>query len=133
MLNLHKQRNEQRENLMLDLEGILSNDELGKIQRLWTPPKASNAEAERELGALAQRKLELRDDFAHLNEAQWKWLIKQRLKTVPSMSGMVQMYRQHQPMLAQLDHTITRTDTLIDQIVYRLYNLSDDDIRVIEN
>lgn len=133
MLNLHKQRNEQRENLMLDLEGILSNDELGKIQRLWTPPKASNAEAERELGALAQRKLDLRDDFAQLTEAQWKWLIKQRLKTVPSMSGMVQIYRQHQPMLAQLDHTITRTDTLIDQIVYRLYNLSDDDIRVIEN
>ena len=133
MLNLHKQRNEQRENLMLDLEGILSNDELGKIQRLWTPPKASNAEAERELGALAQRKLELRDDFAQLTEAQWKWLIKHRLKTVPSMSGMVQIYRQHQPMLAQLDHTITRTDTLIDQIVYRLYKLSDDDIRVIEN
>ncbi len=84
------------------------------------------------LGPLAQRRITLRDDIGALNEAQWKWLTKRRLKQVPNFAQVVQVFRDHQPTLAALDRRIAATDRLVDQIVYRLYGLTEAEVALVE-
>src|SRR5712692_8574345 len=115
---------------MLGLEGVLSDAQLQKLNRLWTPPMATQAdnedaemrltEAQEKLGALVIRSLELRDDIGMLSEEQWKWLLKQRLSK-PDLVHLTKVYRTFQPAIATLDRHISATDHLIDQLVYRLY------------
>jgi hypothetical protein len=56
-----------------------------------------------------------------------------RLKrNLGSMADLVRVYRARQPVLAQLDQRIAATDRLIDQIVYALYGLTEDEIALVE-
>jgi len=115
---------------------------LQKINRLWTPPHIAQtgerdadkklAEAQEMLGDLAIRVLELRDDIGALKEEQWKWLLKQRLNR-PDLFNLVKVYRKFQPPVAALDSEIVATDRLIDQVVYRLYGLTPEEIAIVEN
>ncbi len=150
MLDLHKQRHRALEDLLLDLEGVLAPGLLEQMGRLYTPPRppkdddkdraakqakyaATLAAAQEELGELATRRLELRDDIGALSETQWKWLVKERLKNkLGSMAELVKVYRSRQPAIAALDQRIAATDRLIDQIVYALYGLSDAEIALVE-
>ncbi|PDW02984.1 Eco57I restriction-modification methylase domain-containing protein [Candidatus Viridilinea mediisalina] len=150
MLDLHTQRAGALEDLLLDLEGVLEPEFLERLARLYTPPRpppqgdkavtarqskyaAALAAATQQLGDLATRPLELRDDIGALSEAQWKWLLKERLKhKLGSMAELVKVYRTRQPAIAALDQRIAATDHLIDQIVYALYGLSDEEIALVE-
>jgi hypothetical protein len=136
MIALHKQRQQRGEAFVLDLQGVLHAGAVDKLGRLWTPPKATDAaavaEAQTVLGPLAQRRITLRDDIGALNEAQWKWLTKRRLKQVPNFAQVVQVFRDHQPTLAALDRRIAATDRLVDQIVYRLYGLTEAEVALVE-
>jgi hypothetical protein len=137
MIDLNKQRQTAVEDFVLDLEGVLSPTDLQKIGRLWTPPKTPDdleraTRASPLQGPLATRRLDLRDDIGLINEEQWKWLLKRRLKKIDSLSSLVRVYRQRQPGIATLDKRIAATDQLIDQIVYRLYDLTEDEIAVVE-
>lgn len=141
MLDLHKQRQEAVEAFLLGLEGILSDAELQKIGRLWTPlPVASAsdsdtrkrfAEAQEKLGMLATQALDLRDDIGRLDEEQWKWLLKKRLGHF-DLVGPTRVYRKYQPSIVELDKHISSTDHLIDQVVYRLYALTPEEIAIVE-
>ena len=142
MIDLNRRRQQAVEDFILGLEGILSRAELQKISRLWTPPNMGQAgerdtdkkltEAQEMLAALAVRVLELRDDIGALNEEQWKWLLKQRLRG-PDLVGLMKIYRTFQPAIAALDGRIVATDRLIDQIVYRLYGLTAEEIAIVES
>ncbi len=141
MIEFNKQRQEAVEDFMLGLEGVLSDSELRKIDRLWTPMspiRADDVEAEarqvqaREiLGSLAEQQLDVRDDIGLLNEEQWKWLLKRRLSK-PNLVDLTKMFRRFQPAIAEIDKRIRDTDYVIDQIVYRLYGLTQEEIGVVE-
>ncbi|RRR69980.1 MAG: hypothetical protein EI684_14215 [Candidatus Viridilinea halotolerans] len=150
MIALHKERQSALEDLLLDLEGVLAPGLLEQMGRLYTPPRppqegdkelaakqakydATLAAATAQLGVLATRRLELRDDIGSLSETQWKWLVKQRLKNkLGSMAELVKVYRSRQPAIAALDQRSAATDRLIDQIVYALYGLSEEEIALVE-
>ncbi len=149
MIDLNKEHRAAVENLVLDLEGVLSAGDLRKIGRLWTPPSAPDIanndyrkkqaahekardEAQQQLGRLAMRRLELREDIGAIGEEQWKWLLKRRLKKIDSMADLVRIYRKHQPGIAALDGRIAATDRLIDQIIYALYGLSHEEVAIVE-
>ena len=141
MIDLNRRRQQAVEDFMLGLESILSRAELQKINRLWTPNIAQTgerdagkklAEAQEMLGVLAIRVLELRDDIGALNEEQWKWLLKQRLRG-PDLVGLVKVYRKFQPPVAEIDSEIAAADHLVDQIVYRLYGLTPEEIAIVES
>lgn len=149
MTALNKERHTAVEDFVLDLEGVLSASELQRIGRLWTPPgapKADNkafekkqavhtaalAEAAEQLGPLAGRRLDLRDDIGAIDEEQWKWLLKGRLKKIASLADLVRVYRRHQPGIAALDRRIALTDRLIDRVVYALYGLTAEEIAIVE-
>ena len=44
----------------------------------------------------------------------------------------VDVYREHHPPYKRLVERIASTDALIDQIVYRLYGLTEEEIAVVE-
>ena len=83
----------------------------------------------RALGALAAGRVELRDDVGAITEAQWKWLLRGRLK---ALDNLAELFRHRQPPIAVLDAQIVATDRLIDQIVYALYGLSVDETALVE-
>ncbi len=135
MIAMNKQRQDALEDFTIDLEGVLPAGMLAKLGRLWTPPRtgaAADEDAMRMLGPLAAGRIELRDDIGALNEEQWKWLIRRRVKKLDSLADVVRVFRRRQPPIAALDKRIAATDRLIDQIVYRLYNLTDDEIAIVE-
>jgi hypothetical protein len=45
---------------------------------------------------------------------------------------MIDVYREHHPEYEALVERIEATDRLIDQIVYRLYGLTEEEIAVVE-
>lgn len=51
---------------------------------------------------------------------------------VDNMAGIVRAYRRHAGTVQELDACIAGTDSLIDQIVYRLYGLSEEEIAIVE-
>jgi TaqI-like C-terminal specificity domain len=144
MIDLHRQRAQALENLLLALESVLSDADLQRLGRLWTPPAARKAalfeenepdpratEAQEKLGALATRQLDLRDDIGSLNEEQWKWLVKRRLNR-PDLVELTKVFRSRQPAIASLDKRISSSDRLIDQVVYRLYGLTEEEVATVE-
>jgi hypothetical protein len=148
MIAMHKEKQGHQRTFRLDLAGYLDEKQLGKLGRLYTPKKPppendkSYAQklaayeqavglAQAQLGPLAGETLNL-DDFWRLNQAQWMWLLKQNLGPVANMSELVAVYEKHRAPLAPLMRRIQRTDWLIDQVVYQLYGLTDEEIAVVE-
>ncbi|PDW03542.1 hypothetical protein [Candidatus Viridilinea mediisalina] len=144
MIALHQGRQAALEAFLLDLEGVLPAGQLAQLGRLYTPPRppaqtadatkqaayhAALTDAQAVLGAMATQRIELRAAVGLLNEAQWKWLLKARLKQkVGSMAELVHVFRTRQPAIAKLDARITTTDHLIDQVVYQLYGLTPEEV-----
>ena len=52
--------------------------------------------------------------------------------SVPNLSDLVQAYRKQHPKYHELVDRITKTDSFIDQIVYRLYGLTEEEITIVE-
>lgn len=141
MLDLQQKRAAALDDVLLALEGVLSDADLQKINRLWTPPapalpglldeERQPSEAEEKLGTLATRQIDLRDDIGLLSEEQWKWLMKRRLGK-PDIIALTKVFRTGQPPVAALDQRIAATERLIDQVVYRLYGLTPDEMAEVE-
>jgi hypothetical protein len=148
MIEMHKEKQQRLRAFRLDLAGYLDEKRLGKLNRLYTPknpPQAGvrNYEqrlvayeeavrlAQAQLGPLAEETLAL-EDFWRLNRAQWMWLLRENLGDLPKMSRLVAVYEDHHAHLAPLMRRIGRTDWLIDQVVYQLYGLNEEEIAIVE-
>ncbi len=153
MTGMHKEKQGHWHAFRLDLSGYLDERQLAKLNRLYTPKKPPTqgrgavtaplhtkrmaayqqalALARAELGSLAEETLDL-EDFWRLNLMQWIWLLRQNLGQVDNMSALVGVYQQYQAQLSPLMRRIERTDWLIDQIVYQLYSLTEEEIKVVE-
>jgi hypothetical protein len=57
---------------------------------------------------------------------------RQIMRRVEAMSDLVSLYQGYHARLAPLMGRIQRTDWLIDQIVYQLYGLTEEEIAVVE-
>ncbi|MBV9691904.1 MAG: N-6 DNA methylase [Ktedonobacteraceae bacterium] len=142
MIDLHKQRQEALEDFLLALQSVFADAELQKIGRLWTPLPVAPAsdintrkritEAQQKLGLLATQTLDLRDDIGKLNEGQWTWLLKNRVNP-PDLVPPIKVHRKYQPPIAELDTHIASSEHLIDQVVYRLYDLTPEEITTVED
>jgi hypothetical protein len=148
MIEMHKDRQEHQRIFRLDLSGYLDEKQMRRLNRLYTPRKppkegVKNYErrlatyeeavqlAQAQLGTLAEETLNL-EEFWRLNQGQWMWLLRQNLGNVADMSMLVGVYEQYRQRLAPLMRCIQRTDWLIDQVVYLLYGLTDEEIAAVE-
>ena len=66
------------------------------------------------------------------NEEAFKAFVKLLAGSVTDLSNLVNVYRKYQPAYYELSDRIGRTDYLIDQIVYKLYELTEEEIAIVE-
>jgi hypothetical protein len=148
MMAMNKEKQGRLRAFRLDLAGYLDEKHMAKLNRLYTPKKPPSPDVKNypqrlaayeqaaalagaQLAALAGETLDL-DDFWRLSQAQWMWLLRQNLGQVDNMSALVQVYQEYHTQLAPLMRRLGRTDWLIDQIVYQLYGLTEEEIAVVE-
>jgi hypothetical protein len=60
------------------------------------------------------------------------WLHRGKLKKIANLADLVWVYRRRQPAIGPLDARMAFTDSLIDQVIYRLYGLTDDEVGIVE-
>jgi hypothetical protein len=148
MIAMHQEKQGHLQSFRLDLAGYLDEKQQSRLNRLYTPKKPPGegiqhyekrlaryqqavAAAQAQLGPLADEILAL-EDFWRLNQDQWMWLLRQNLGQVDHMGKLVAVYQRYHARLAPLMDRIQRTDRLIDQVVYQLYGLTEEEIAVIE-
>ena len=72
------------------------------------------------------------DDSLAWDEAAFKAFVRALAGPVDGLSRLTGVYRQYAPRYRELVERIERTDWLIDQIVYKLYGLTDEEIAIVE-
>ena len=72
------------------------------------------------------------DDSLGWDEAAFKAFVRLLAGSVPHLSALSRVYNDHTPRYRDLTQRIERTDWLIDQIVYKLYGLTDEEIAIVE-
>jgi hypothetical protein len=83
------------------------------------------------LGPLVERVLEF-SAVGFLDEEQWKWLVRRRIPRLQGLGDVVQAFRRRQPGIAVLDDRVKATEWMINHIIYGVFNLSPDEIDLIE-
>jgi hypothetical protein len=133
MIALHQEKQARTEAFWLDLEGVTAADtfedlrEHGKWESsLW------KAEACRPFVDEESRSTRHLNESLAWTEDCFKAFVKLLAGRVPNLSDVVGVYRRHHPEVKALAQRIETTDWLIDQIVYRLYGLTEEEIAVVE-
>jgi hypothetical protein len=76
---------------------------------------------------------EAMDDLQTLYELEGSLVDRLEAITLPDdVAGGLERYREAVERAAELDEKIQRTDDLIDEIVYDLYGLTDEEIEIVE-
>lgn len=71
-------------------------------------------------------------DLLAWDETDFKGFIKQLAGNIAGLSSLIKLYRQYRPTYHQLASRLAETDRLIDQLVYQLYGLTEDEIAMVE-
>lgn len=71
-------------------------------------------------------------DSLKWDEEAFKAFVRLLAGKVSNLSDLVKVYRKHAPVYKELVTRIERTDWLIDQIVYKLYGLTEEEIAIVE-
>ncbi len=133
MIAMHKERQTRTEDFWLDLEGVTDADtfeelrEHGKWEASLWKAKACRPFVDEE--SRATRHL---DETLAWNEACFKAFVKMLAGRVANLSDIVRVYRRHHPEMRALVRRIAAADHIIDQIIYRLYGLTEEEIAVME-
>ena len=72
------------------------------------------------------------DEALAWDEAAFKGFVRALAGPVDRLSALLKVYERYAPGYRDLTERIARTDRLIDQIVYQLYGLTDDEIAIVE-
>jgi hypothetical protein len=72
------------------------------------------------------------DESLGWNEEAFKAFVRALVGKVQGLGDLVAVYRAHSPAYRELVGRIEATDWLIDQVVYRLYGLTEEEIAVVE-
>ncbi len=134
MITLNKDKQTALEAFWLDLEGVtdaktfdtLRNKGKQQASLHKVIPAAQpfvNADSRSSVGL---------DASLSWNEEAFKGFVKELVGSVSGLSKLVQVYRDHASGIAALEQHLTTTDHLIDQIVYKLYGLTEEEIAIVE-
>jgi hypothetical protein len=133
MIAMHQERQARIETFWLDLEGVAHADtfetlrDKGKWESsLWKAPACRPFVDEE------SRSTRHLDESLGWNEGCFKAFVKMLVGRVANLSDLVGIYRRHHPEVRALLQRIAATDWLIDQMVYQLYGLTEEEIAVVE-
>jgi hypothetical protein len=132
MMALKRQEQQQIDAFMLDLEGVTDAEtfealsEHGKWESsLW------KAEACRPFVDEESRTTRHLDESVGWNEDCFKAFVKMLAGRVTNLSDVIAVYRRHHSDVQALLQRIGETDRLIDQMVYQLYGLTEEEIALV--
>ncbi|MFZ1397440.1 MAG: hypothetical protein WAS33_11105 [Candidatus Promineifilaceae bacterium] len=134
MIALNQQKQATLEAFWLDLEGVTDPKPFDTL-RTKGKHQASlhkNVPATRAFVDESSRSTITLDATLGWHEDAFKGMVKELVGTVSGLSKLVQVYREHAPSVTALNQRLTSTDHLIDQIVYKLYNLTPSEIAIVE-
>jgi hypothetical protein len=135
MIALNRAQQERVARFWLDLEGVLADpDTFAKLRHKgkWAQSLHKKVAAARPYVDSDSRSTITLDASLGWNEEAFTGFVRELAGSVRRSSGLVDVYRDHAGEYGRLSHQITTTDHLIDQIVYRLYGLTDDEIAIVE-
>jgi hypothetical protein len=134
MIGMNKEKRAAAEAFWLDLEGVTDTESFvtlrhkGKQERtLWKQGPACRPFVSEE-----SRSTRHIDESLWWNEEAFKVFVKALVGRVANLSDLVSVYRAHSPAYGELVARIEATDWLIDQIVYKLYGLTEGEIAIVE-
>ncbi len=134
MIEMNKQKRTRTETFWLDMEGVTDAETFGALHNhgkwertLWHESKACRPFVDQE--SRSTRRL---DESLAWNEAAFKSFVKTLAGRIANLSDVIGVYRKHHDDLQSLARRIEATDWLIDQIVYKLYGLTKDEIAIVE-
>ncbi len=116
----------------LDLEGV-AGDGLAKLQKgKWEESLHKGVAAARPFVRADSRSTRTLEESLGWNEAAFRGFVRLLLGKVRGLADMVAVYNSYHVEYAALVQRIAETDGLIDQIVYRLYGLTEEEIAIVE-
>ena len=133
MIEMHKEKRRIGEAFWLDVQGVADDALFGRLRdkgkqesSLWKLP-ACRPHVREESGS----RRTLVESLAW-DEGAFIAFARALAGRVPNMSDLVAVYRRHGAGYRDLCTRLARTDWLIDQIVYKLYGLTDKEIAIVE-
>ncbi len=134
MILLGKKRRRITQRFVLDLEGVTDETTLEKLfqKGKWEESLHKKVTASRPFVREDSRSTVMLDEALGWNEAAFKGFVKLLAGKVKGLSDLLDVYRAYHADYLALTQKITATDALIDQIVYQLYGLTDDEIALVE-
>jgi uncharacterized LabA/DUF88 family protein len=134
MIDMNKQKQAALEAFWLDLEGVTEPTAFDTLRNKgkWEKSLHKAVPAARPfVNENSRRRVPLSASLSW-NEEAFKGFVKLLVKKIRYFSTIVGVYREHETAVSSLDRQLTVTDRLIDQIVYQLYGLTDEEIVIVE-
>jgi hypothetical protein len=133
MTDLNEQRHSLLADFWLDLEGVTAPTPFRKLRDKGK--QATGLATDPALAPFvdaASHSTRTLDEALAWDEAAFKAFVRALAGPVDGLSKLVNVYRHYAPRYRDLTDRIARTDRLIDQIVYQLYGLTDEEIAIVE-
>jgi type I restriction-modification system DNA methylase subunit len=134
MITLHKDKQALVADFWTDLEGAAADTPTFARLRDKGKQEASLAKeaAARPFVDADSRSTRTLDESLGWDEAAFKAFVRLLAGSVSHLSALTRVYNDHAPRYRDLVQRIERTDWLIDQIVYKLYGLTEEEIAIVE-
>ncbi len=133
MIAMHKEKQALTTDFWTDLEGVTDPAAFDKLRN-----KGKQEDGLAKDPALApfvnpdSKSARTLDESLAWDEAAFKAFVRELAGRVDGLSRLVKVWHDYAPRYRELTERITRTDWLIDQIVYKLYGLTDEEIAIVE-
>jgi len=133
MIAMHKEKQSLTADFWTDLEGATDPAAFRKLRDKGKQEAGLAADAALAPFVRAESKsARTLDDSLAWDEAAFKAFVRALAGPVDGLSRLVKVYNDHAPRYRELVERIGRTDWLIDQIVYKLYGLTEEEIAIVE-
>jgi len=132
MIEMHKQKRQIIERFWTDLEGVTDPQIFKKLRKGKQERTLARSEACRPFVDPESHSTKSLEASLEWNEAAFREFARALAGRIGNLSDLVEVYRRYAPDFKELMEKIETTDRLIDQIVYRLYGLTEEEIAVVE-
>lgn len=122
-----------RDNFWLDVEGAVDDGVFADFSKGKWEKSLAKAGVSADFVDPDSRRSQTLDDSLAWDEDSFKIFVRLLTKPLTSLSRLVKLYRTHAPHYRTLHQQMIMTNQFINQIIYKLYRLSDEEIIIVEN
>jgi hypothetical protein len=132
MTTMNKSKCEQIKRFWTDLEGITDADTFAKLQKGKQEKGLARKKLLRQFVNPESASNKGLEDALEWTEEAFKEFVKTLAGRILNLSDLLDVYRKYASVVQTLAQRIQATDELIDGVVYRLYGLTEEEIKIVE-